>query len=174
MSLTLPMNAVSDTAFLTAFCRAVETERADAHFHDPHARQLAGPRGEQLLQRFPGGSENANGCIVRTCILDSLVMQVLRDHAVGTVINLGAGLDTRPYRLPLTSVSWFDVDCEGVLAYKANVLGGCRPRCSLHSVAIDVTNIHDRREFFGQVVNCGSRVLIITEGLLIYLTREQV
>jgi O-methyltransferase involved in polyketide biosynthesis len=39
-----PVRNISDTALWVAHYRAVESERADAHFHDPYARALAGER----------------------------------------------------------------------------------------------------------------------------------
>src|SRR5438270_14013070 len=101
MSLTLPVESVSDMAFLTAYCRALESDRPDAHFRDPYARMLAGTRGEDLLKRLQGWKATAAGCTVRTCLMDDLILQVIREAAIDMVVNLGAVLDTRPYRMSL-------------------------------------------------------------------------
>jgi methyltransferase (TIGR00027 family) len=175
MNLALPVECVSDTAFLTAFCRAVETERPDAHFRDPYARTLAGTRGEQLLQQFPGGESNASGCIVRTCLFDSLIMQALEEDAVDTVVNLGAGLDTRPYRLPLKpSLCWIEIDNPAILAFKAKKLDGQRPICDLNSLPLDVADADARCVVFERIATAAKQVLLITEGLLGYMTPTQV
>jgi O-methyltransferase involved in polyketide biosynthesis len=44
----MPIATLSDTALLTAYARALESERPDALFRDPYSRQLAGDRGEAL------------------------------------------------------------------------------------------------------------------------------
>jgi methyltransferase (TIGR00027 family) len=173
MPAALPVDSVADTALLTAFCRAVESERPDAVFRDPYARKLAGPRGEQLLQRFAGGALTAAGCTVRTSLLDSLIVSTLRAGAVDTVVNLGAGLDTRPYRLPIApSISWIEVDQPSVLAHKAKILEPYSPVCALESVPLDVGEVAARRIFLAQVGASAARVLVITEGLLIYMTPD--
>jgi methyltransferase (TIGR00027 family) len=175
MSLTLPVERASDTAFLTAFCRAIESERLDAHFRDPYARLLAGARGEQLLQRLPGPELTASGCIVRTCLMDSYILEATRVTAIDTVINLGAGLDTRPYRLQLSpSISWIEVDSPDVLAYKGSMLKRYRPSCALESVALDIFDAEARRTFLHSIVAGAERVLAISEGLLVYMTQDQV
>lgn len=46
---SLLIENISDTALWVAYYRAMETERPDAHFHDPYARMLAGERGKPLL-----------------------------------------------------------------------------------------------------------------------------
>jgi O-methyltransferase involved in polyketide biosynthesis len=42
----MPIENVSDTARWVAMYRALESDRPDAHFHDPYARLLAGERGD--------------------------------------------------------------------------------------------------------------------------------
>jgi methyltransferase (TIGR00027 family) len=160
---------------MTAFCRAIETERADAHFRDPFARILAGDRGEKALQRLPAPELTAFACIVRTCLLDGILLQTVCDGAVDVVLNLGAGLDTRPFRLPLPpALRWIELDDPAVLTYKANKLSNHRPACILQHVPLDVLNAQARRQLFRQVCADALRVLILTEGLLIYLTSAEV
>jgi methyltransferase (TIGR00027 family) len=175
MGAVLPVESVADTALLTAFCRAVETERPDAHFHDPYARMLAGDRGEQLFQRFTGGDLTAAGCAARTCMIDTLIAETIRMEAIDTVLNLGAGLDTRPYRLPIApSVSWIEVDNSAVLAYKERTLRGISSFCALESVTLDITEVDARRSLLARIGGAATRVLVVTEGLLVYMVPDEV
>src|SRR6266404_5536110 len=165
MSLNLPVESVSNTAFLMAYCRALESDRPDALFRDPYARLLAGTRGEGFLQRFPGAAATAAGCIVRTCLLDELILRVIREAAIDLVVNLGAGLDARPYRLPLqASLRWVEVDDCGVLAYKASKLASHRPVCMLESFSMDLTDASARQALFERLGGAAERVLVVTEG----------
>jgi methyltransferase (TIGR00027 family) len=175
MNLTLPIASVADTSFLTAMCRAYETERPDAHFRDPYARKLAGTRGEEFLQRLMGGGASSSGCIVRTCLIDAFILEIIKQAPIDTVLNLGAGLDTRPYRLPLpASMSWIEVDVAGVLTYKMNILDGHRPACAVQRVAMDVTDCDRRRKLLQQIATTSEQVLVLAEGLLVYMKEEQV
>ncbi|VXD14961.1 putative methyltransferase [Planktothrix serta PCC 8927] len=175
MLTSLPVESISDTAFLTAFYRALETECPDSLFQDPHARILAGERGEKLVEAMPGGKSGAAGCAVRTCVMDELILRTVQEDGIDTVLNLGAGLDTRPYRLPLpTSLYWYECDLPVVLAYKAEKLAGVQPRCVLESVSLDITDSITRQTFFQDVGRVAKQVLAVTEGLLIYMSTEQV
>ncbi len=166
---------ISDTAFLTAFYRAMESERPDAHVQDPYARILAGARGEQLAKVIPDRDLVAKGCAVRTCIIDGLILEGVEKNGVDTVLNLGAGLDTRPYRLSLpNSLHWIESDLPIVLAYKADKLTNVQPVCVLESVPFDVTDVITRQMVFERIGQITKQVLVVTEGLLIYMTREQV
>ncbi|HBQ99200.1 SAM-dependent methyltransferase [Roseofilum sp. Belize Diploria] len=176
MTLTsLPVASLSDTALLTAAYRALESDRPDALFQDPYAQILAGERGQTLVQAMPGGTTGASGCAVRTAVMDELILQIIAAGKVDTVLNLGAGLDTRPYRLPLSAtLCWSDCDEPAILNYKVKQLAAIQPRCLLESIALDVTDAVSRQTFFRAVGMVAKQALVITEGLLIYLTPEQV
>jgi methyltransferase (TIGR00027 family) len=92
-----------------------------------------------------------------------------------TILNLAAGLDTRPYRLPVPpGIRWIEVDFPDMIAYKESKLAGVQPRCSLERVALDLTDRAARQRLFARVNEQGRQVLIVTEGLLIYLSPEEV
>jgi methyltransferase (TIGR00027 family) len=163
---------VSDTARWVAVYRAQETERPDAIFRDPYARRLAGERGEQIARLRPLGSDNAWSMITRTYLIDQFIATELQ-HGADMVINLAAGLDSRPYRMQLPlSLHWIEVDLPEILDYKENVLRGEKPMCSLERVRLDLSDLSARRELFARLAPSAKRALIITEGLMIYLTAE--
>ena len=166
---------ISDTARWVAVYRAMETDRSDAHFRDPYARMLAGERGQIIVDRMKGADRSAWAMIVRTAVFDEITLRLVNEKKVDTVLNLAAGLDTRPYRLQLpASLRWIDVDLPGILEYKSEKLQGVQPVCKYETVKMDLADARTRREFFEKINRESRQVLVITEGLLIYLTREQV
>ena len=166
---------IADTARWMAFYRAMESERPDALFHDPCARLLAGERGKEIAHMLPWGISNAWAMTVRTCIFDEIIMQIVKSHKVDTILNLAAGFDTRPYRLPLpSSLHWIDVDLPEIIAEKEKKLAHMCPRCRLTRVKLDLADVKTRNAFFSRLAQDTWQVLVVTEGLLIYLTTEQV
>jgi methyltransferase (TIGR00027 family) len=158
-----------------ALYRAMESERPDALFRDPHARKLAGERGERIVASMRRGRSWAWPMIVRTAVLDELIVRTIPRDGIDTVLNLAAGLDTRPYRLPLPrSLRWVEADFPDVIEYKQEQLKGERPGCVLEHVGIDLTDVGRRRALFSRIGAAARRVLVVSEGLLIYLTPEQV
>jgi len=158
-----------------ALYRAMESERPDALFQDPYARKLAGERGERILASMRRGRSWAWPMIVRTAVLDELIVRTIARDGIDTVLNLAAGLDTRPYRLQLpASLRWVEADFPDVIAYKQEQLKGERPVCALEHVGIDLTAVAGRRALFARIGAAGRRVLVVSEGLLIYLTPQQV
>ena len=171
--MTAPLTHISDTARWVAVYRAMETERPDAIFKDPFARRLAGAQGEAIVQALPQGRTWAWPMIVRTAVFDEMILRTVAAHGVGTVLNLAAGLDTRPFRLPLPGdVRWLDADLPDMIAYKRAQLATETPRCRVEFVEIDLRDAERRRALFARAIERGP-VLAITEGLLIYLTADQ-
>jgi methyltransferase (TIGR00027 family) len=170
-----PIQNVSDTARWVALYRAMESERKDAHFHDPFARRLAGERGEAILASLKHGRRMAWPMVVRTCVLDELILRLVREQGADAVLNLASGLDARPWRLDLPpTLRWFDADLPGILEYKRTMLADTPPRCVVESRAADLTDVSARRALFDELNAAGRRVVVVTEGLLIYLEASAV
>jgi methyltransferase (TIGR00027 family) len=168
-----PIRNVSDTALWVAIYRAMESERPDRIFNDPYARKLGGERGEAIVQSMPKGAATAWPMVVRTAVMDEIVLRCVREGAA-TVLNLAAGLDARPYRLDLPkSLRWFHVDMPDMIGYFRERMVDAMPRCEVEFVSADLRDANARRELFARTAAHGP-VLVITEGLLVYLTPEQV
>jgi len=146
-----------------------------AHFHDPYAKTLAGERGEEIVRKMPWAKSSAWAMIVRTCVIDELTLKSIREHGVTTVLNLAAGLDTRPYRLSLPpELHWVEADFPPMIQYKEEKLKDHKPVCRLERIPVDLSNVSARSALFDKIDSENGKVLIITEGLLVYLTTEQV
>jgi methyltransferase (TIGR00027 family) len=166
-----PIRNVSDTARWVAFYRAMESERPDAIFQDPYARRLAGEQGEAIVNAMPKGKQFAWPMIVRTAVMDEIILREIAQDGVDCVLNLAAGLDARPWRLPLpASLFWVDVDLPVMLDHKEATLQGEKPRCRYEGVRLDLSNGTERRALFRRIGSRAFRVLVITEGLLVYLS----
>ena len=161
---------VSDTSFWIAHLRAVETERADALFRDPFAGRLAGERGAQIAAAMPMSRVIAWTVAIRTCIIDNYINFAIGE-GVDSVLNLGAGLDTRPYRMNLpASLNWIEADYPHIIDYKERVLASERTRCRLERVQIDLADLSQRRRLFERVNAQTKKMLVITEGVIPYLS----
>lgn len=166
---------VSDTARWVAVYRAMETARPDAIFRDPYAARLAGERGEAIVRTMRRGRATAWAMIVRTAVFDRIILDRVNAGGVDLVLNLAAGLDARAWRLAVPrSLRWVDVDLPGILDYKLDALRDERPVCRYEAVRLDLRDAARRQALFAQLGAESSRVLVATEGLLVYLAPEDV
>lgn len=165
---------ISDTALWVAVYRARETLREDALFRDPFAERLAGRRGAELAERLLPGHKHEWSFITRTVLFDQLIRSELA-AGVDTVVCLAAGLDARPYRMDLPgSLRWIEVDLPPLLTYKEAVLESAKPRCSVERIGLDLANPDERRALLARLAAETERAMVVTEGLVIYLTRTEV
>jgi methyltransferase (TIGR00027 family) len=164
---------VTDTAFWVASFRALETERPNAAFRDPLAGVLAGEKGRQIAQSMSGARLMSFIMVLRTTAIDRLVLSAI-ERGVDTVLNLGAGLDTRPYRMELpASMRWFEADFPSMISYKNDKLAGEQAKCQLERIAVDLTDRAARKALLARVGQAGRRVLVITEGVINYLHDDE-
>ncbi len=166
---------VSDTAFMAAAYRAAESERPDALFHDPLATLLAGERGNKIIAGLPAKAFIGGWTVViRTRVIDEQIRSVVAD-GIDTILNLGAGLDTRPYRMELpSSLRWIEADQPNVIDLKERMLGDEKPRCIFERFKIDLSDAGARRAFLEQATAGSRKVLVLTEAVVPFLIEDAV
>lgn len=159
---------VSDTALMVAACRAHETKLPDAFVKDPFAARLAGERGPAILAALPHANVVRLGLAIRARFVDELLLESLRQNSIPTVLSVGCGLDTRPWRMELPSdLRWIEIDFADVLDYKEQLLSGETPRCRRERLTVDVNDPAHRSAMYKAADSAPA--LMITEGLLLYL-----
>ncbi len=169
------------TALLVAAARAIETHRHDSLAQDVHAEHFvrAAPASADWpvrIEQVPDGDDNplwgrfARYFGLRTRVLDDFVLGSVHDGA-RQVVLLGAGLDTRAFRLDLPSdCVVFEIDREGVLAFKQRVLTdlSAAPRAKRVPVPVDL-----RADWVAALTTSGfdpaAPSVWLAEGLLFYL-----
>jgi methyltransferase (TIGR00027 family) len=169
-----PISNVSDTARWVAVYRAWESARPDALFHDPYAELLAGERGHAIADLMPRQARSGWPMIARTKLMDDLVVAAI-EQGCDCVVNLAAGFDTRPYRLEIpSSLRWIEADLPALIEEKERLLKDAQPRCQLRRIKVDLADSSVRVAVLQEAVGSSTHVLVITEGLLLYLDEAQV
>jgi methyltransferase (TIGR00027 family) len=159
---------VATTANWIAAVRARESARPDRLFDDPFAGALAGPDGYAMMARSEQATGGENRMIpVRVRWFDDAIAAAVSE-GIRTVVMLGAGLDTRPYRLDLTEeVHWYELDRRDVLDAKASVLARHPPRAVVSYVEADLGGGIPLEPF-------PDPVLCVAEGLFFYLAEPSI
>ncbi|MFF5426418.1 MULTISPECIES: SAM-dependent methyltransferase [unclassified Streptomyces] len=169
------------TALLVAAARAIETHRRDSLAQDEYAEHFvrAAPAcagWPVRIEQVPDGEHDplwgrfARYFGLRTRVLDDFV---LRSAGTGIrqVILLGAGLDTRAFRLDLPSdCVVHEIDRAGVLAFKERILAEAAavPKVKRVPVPVDL-----RADWVTALTSAGfdpsAPSVWLAEGLLFYL-----
>jgi methyltransferase (TIGR00027 family) len=168
------VSGVSDTALWVAYFRALESRRPDALFRDPYAERLAGEHGFRIANTLPQGNKQEWAWVARTYLFDRFIANAVAEGA-DLIVNLAAGLDARPYRMNLPeSLQWVEVDFPEIIAYKEKILAEEKPLCQLERIAQNLSDLAPRRDIFAQLNARAKKAVIVSEGLLIYFSPEDV
>ncbi len=190
------MKPVATTALLAAAARARESAGVYPLFHDPYARRLAGVEGIKLLERLDADVPEAAGLIgvvIRTYFMDRQLERLLVDRSVSQVVLLGAGMDTRAYRMNSAGKSegvanqitprnqgdeirFFEVDDPELLKLKEYRLHGAStlPHIQRIPVGGDLESTDLADLLVGHGLDPALPIAWIVEGLFIYLQESSV
>jgi methyltransferase (TIGR00027 family) len=173
---------VGVTALLVAAARAIETHRPDSLAQDVYAEHFvrAAPASAGWpvdLREVPDGDANplwgrfARYFGLRTRVLDDFLLKSAHAGGARQIVLLGAGLDTRAFRLDWPSGSVvFEVDREGVLAFKHSVLDGLSAAAKAARVPIPIDLRADWvRALTDAGFDAAAPSVWLAEGLLFYL-----
>lgn len=133
---------VSDTAYAIAAIRADEHAREEPFFVDPLAARFfaaAGASAREGTARFRSLPFFDDGIRIRTRAIDDVVRAAVAEGATQLVL-LGAGFDTRAFRMPelaRAGATAFEVDFAALLEKKAEILGDVACPIPIRSVGCD-------------------------------------
>ena len=158
------LSEVPATLLVPLWARAEEQKRADPLVRDPKSAEILRALDFDF-GRFRGGWMSQLGCCVRTAILDREVQAFLSDRPGAPVVNLGCGLDARELRMTGYGM-WYDLDLPEVIGLRERFFPDTE---RVRRIACSVLD-------FGWMDRIAAEgpVLIVAEGLFMYLSGEEV
>lgn len=157
------LSGVPETMLQTIYARAKES-RGRGAIHDAKAEELV----EKLDYDFSLADKDTamhSGVIARTIVLDRMTKEWLASHPGAVVVNIACGLDTRCYRMS-GYAHWYNLDLPETMAVREKLLP--------ESGAISQIAMSAMDEWGSEIKEQNAPVLIIIEGLTMYLNAEDV
>jgi O-methyltransferase involved in polyketide biosynthesis len=153
---------VEQTAFLTAYARALDSRSPRSILEDSLADEVVG----KIDYDFAGiGVLPSVACqtALRGKMLDDRIRRFVARHPDAVVVDVGAGIDSRVFRVdPPATVNWYSVDLPRVIALRDAVLPG---REHAHSVAASVAESN-----WAEAIPADRPAMLIADGLLAFLS----
>jgi methyltransferase (TIGR00027 family) len=161
---------ITEMAFYCCGVRMLDAEREYPVCGDIYAKLFMDDHGRSIYDRFQKQTNSNASIIVRHRIIDDVLRQKLVSNPDLHIVTIGAGFDTRPYRI--TGGSWIEFDEPDVVAYKNERLpvSGCAN--SLRRVPIDFST-----DSLGQklsFISCDDPIVVVMEGVFIYLNEGEI
>ncbi len=153
------------TLLVPLYGRYAESLRDDGIIHDEYAIQAI-EAIDYDYSVFEEDHPSNLGVAIRTEILDELAQDFIQRHPNGTIVNLGAGLDARFYRLDNGTIHWIDLDLPESMDIRRKFLNESPPRHRfLTKSVLDMTWL-DEVQY--------APALFVAEGLFIYFDEADV
>ena len=159
----ITLSGVPETMLQTLYARAKESRTRGA-IRDQKAEELVS-RLDYDFTLADRDKAMHSGVIARTIVLDRLVGDFLQTHPGAVVVNIACGLDTRCYRMT-GYARWYSLDLPETMAVRARLLPENGVITQLACSAMDAWG--------GQIEEHNAPVLIIIEGLTMYLSQGDV
>lgn len=160
------LKGVSETLLLTLYMRSLETKRKDSIIQDHKAVEIV----ERINYNFARHDSELSQAIIsiRTSVIDHLAQTFIDQYPNTLVVNLGAGLCTRFFRLDNGSVRWLNIDLPRVEPVWNNLIGAL-PRSQYFACSILDFSWMDQVKAIA-----AEKILFIAEGVLMFLTESEV
>jgi methyltransferase (TIGR00027 family) len=163
------MKPVSKTAFYCCGVRMQDAESAKPLIGDNYAKRLLGAEGAAYWNIFKKLKYPNASNVARHHTIDCQLKDMLALNPDATIIIIGCGLDSRPYRFD--TGHWIELDEPAIIKYKDEVLPVEECKNKLQRIAIDFQQekLSDKLAPFQH----HNRVVIVIEGVLMYLSHTQ-
>jgi O-methyltransferase involved in polyketide biosynthesis len=162
---SIQLGRVQETALVPLLARALESRRKRPILEDPKAVEIV----DSIDWDFGRFAQRRRvvGCTLRSAFFDELVRDFLRQHPEGTVVEIGAGLNTRFERLDNGSVHWYDLDLPDIVDIRRNFFADSERRVTIAASVLDP-------EWIETVRRSPPPYLLVAETVFVYLEEAQV
>lgn len=164
------LKPISKTAFYCCGIRMRDAESARPVCGDTYARLFMNEEGLRILAAFDDEEGPNAGNVARARIVDDILRRELAADPKLQVVIIGAGFDSRAYRLK--GGRWVELDEPQVIAYKEERLPASGCENELRRVAIDFATeaLEEKLAPFASE----TRVVVVLEGVLMYLEESAI
>lgn len=164
------MNPVSNTAFYCCGIRMEDARRKNPVCNDIFAERFMDERGMLIFEPFKFEKMPNISNISRCRIIDDYVRAELSVNDKLTIITIGSGFDSRPYRLK--GGNWLELDEPRIINYKSDRLPVEECPNPLRRIAVDFA-----RESLAEILESersDDHTVFVIEGVFMYLEAQAI
>ncbi len=163
--MTTLLSGVPETLLIPLWARAVEGKNKAPILVDTRAAEMMAQINYDFAKFEPAWKSQV-GVAVRTEILDTATRAYLARVPEATVVQIGAGLDTRHARLAPRVKRWYDLDVPESIALRRRFFTETDQYRMIESSMFD-------SGWMDTVAAEGTPVLLIAEGVFPYFTEDE-
>jgi methyltransferase (TIGR00027 family) len=164
------MNPISNTAFYCCGVRMLDSEHPRSLCNDHFAKRFMDAHGLQIFEPFKSETMPNISNTVRCHIIDEAIRSELIEHPDSLIITVGAGFDTRPYRI--NGGNCVEIDEPQIIEYKNEKLPITECTNKLQRISINFANETLTEKL--ATYRTHKNIIIVIEGVFMYLQEDQI
>ena len=164
------MNPISNTAYYCCGVRMEDAKKTPSICNDVYAERFMDESGKQIFEPFKSEIMPNISNITRCRLIDDYLLAELGEDDQLNIITIGAGFDSRPYRLK--GGNWLEIDEPQIISYKNEKLPVDECSNPLRRISIDFAHesLNEKLEAEGT----GNHTVFVIEGVFMYLELEAI
>ncbi|MDO5821104.1 MAG: class I SAM-dependent methyltransferase [Methanobrevibacter sp.] len=162
------LSGVTETMLVPLYSRALEAERKNPQFIDETAVKVMDSLDYYFKKKFKDSTNKMNfwGCCARTVIIDDFAKDFIQKNPDCSVVNIGCGLDDRFSRVDNGRIVWYNIDLPEVMDLREKLI---EKNDRIVNISVSVFDYS-----WMELVENKENLLVIAEGVLMYLEKEDV
>ncbi len=160
----MKLNNESKTLFIPLYGKAIMSKNK-LFINDPKAEEII-DNIDYDFAKLKQSKWLSMYMALRAKIIDEICCEYLKKNTNTTVIHIGCGLDSRCLRIKNKFVNWYDVDYDSVIEIRKKFYMEDNNYHMIGKSVVDYTWLNQ--------IDSSNNVLIIAEGLIMYLTEEEI
>ncbi|MCG8569956.1 MAG: class I SAM-dependent methyltransferase [Spirochaetes bacterium] len=157
---------VQETLLLPLWGRAVETQKENPRLIDKKAVEIINRLDYDFSTMDKTQSLSLHGWIARSLHIDRTILEFIKKHPEGTVVNIGCGLETTYTRVDNGKIMFYDLDLPDVIALRRHFFEDNARHKSIASSFLDT-------KWFAEI-EVKDSLLCVAGGVLYYVNEEQI
>lgn len=153
------------TALVPLYQRAKESRHADSKFKDPLAEEMVA-RIDFDFSEVDADLAGRRATAIRTEVFDRETAAFIKRAQEGTIVNLGAGLDTRFFRVDNGRIRWFDIDLPEMIDLRRRFIPESERLSFMKGSILDFQWL--------DALPLSSPIFFVAEGVLVYFEETDV
>lgn len=163
----ITLSGVPETMLQTLYARARQSQSKRPLFQDKKAEEIVA-KIDYDFSEAKRDKQMERVVVSRTVVLDKMVREFLEKHPDTTVINMACGMDSRCYRNDGNFYRWYNIDLPDVMEIRNRFMEESERISHIGASVMDESWVSKIE------VLPGKQVLVIIEGLTMYLSEEKI
>lgn len=164
------MKPVSKTAYYCCGVRMLDAQSKNPICNDEYAHVFMNEEGLNAFEPFRSEVHPNRSNVTRHRIIDDLIRDAIKTDPEVQIVIVGSGFDSRAFRIK--GGNWIELDEESIIAVKNEKLplDTCSNQLTRISIDFETESLEEKLRMYAT----DKKVIVIVEGVLMYLTEADV